>query len=637
MAMLIQQAFILLFFWLSSSSLVWAASDYRQWIDDIQLRLDKTAQLYQQQQHDKARIEVQMAYFELFENLEGPIRINVSAQKSYQMESMFGEIRRMIGVAKSQAEVEAKIHALKNELAAVLPVLNGGHKLTAEQQYRVYGNNAIIANWQQYFKMIDDLLAEVVSEYQNGDYDKARQIVQQAHWQGFKNSEMEISVRLHRSARQAATINQQFNALASQVQQPDQLNAVAWNITELLQQIEDILPGLPDIQDTQTTPQQTATEDTDPGTDWAKVASRINQAIDDAIAQYQRGEIVPAMLAVQNVYFDQFEASGMESRTGSRDVAFKSALEGHFTHLVGLIKAGKSVEQLKVEANALEQDLVNAVRMLSHGSETSWSLFLYSVLIIVREGLEALLIVATIIAWLVKNQHQDKLVFIRQSVFAALLASVVTAIIFKWLFTSAGQSREVLEGVTMLIAVVILFSMSYWLLSKIESRHWKAWLQGKFSDSLGSGSIIGLWLASFLAVYREGAETVLFYFALAGDASDAKGHFAILAGFISGSLILLMVYLLMRFTVVKLPLKLFFIVTSSFMYLMAFVFAGKGMLELIEGKLFEPTILPGIPEMSVLGIYPYVETLVPQLFLLIAALVAVWMMQWRSGRTRVAC
>lgn len=112
--------------------------------------------------------------------------------------------------------------------------------------------------------------------------------------------------------------------------------------------------------------------------------------------------------------------------------------------------------------------------MLGEGEETQWSLLLYSLMIIVREGLEALLIVAAIVAYMVKNNHQDKLPLIRQSVIVALVASVITAVIFQLLFTNSGASRELLEGITMLIAVVMLFFMSYWLLSKVEARHWKA-------------------------------------------------------------------------------------------------------------------------------------------------------------------
>ncbi|MCL2894446.1 FTR1 family iron permease [Brenneria tiliae] len=624
--------------WLFGSSLALAATDYASFIQDIESRLDKTAQLYQQQQPDEARTEVQMAYFEVFENLEGPIRINISAQKSYQLEAAFGEIRRMIGEEKPLADVQAKVSWLKGELNAVLPVLADGHRLVAQQQHGAYDNSDIALYWQQSFKIIDDQLAQAISEYQDGDYARASQSVQQAHYQGFKNSEMEMSVRQNRSAQQAAAINQQFSSLITLANQPDQLTEVAYRVTTLLQDIEDLLPGLPTTRDSQPV---SATADVDgapgaadvPDANWAKISDDINQAILAAIEKYRQGEVKPAMIAVQDAYFDLFEATGMENKVGSRNAAFKSTLEGYFTRMVSLMNAGQPVEQLHLQAEALRQDLANAVAMLGEGGDTHWSLLIYSLLIIVREGMEALLIVAAIVAYLVKNNHQDKLPLIRQSVYIALLCSVITAVIFQLLFTNSGASRELLEGVTMLIAVVMLFFMSYWLLSKVEARHWKAYLDGKLSHSLSSGSLVGLWLTSFLAVYREGAETVLFYYALVGDASNMAGHLSILAGFAIGCVILVIAYLIMRFTVVKLPLKPFFMFTGCFMYLMAFVFAGKGVLELIEGKLFEPTLLTGVPEISGLGIYPYVETLIPQGVLLVAALAALWIMRRRRAST----
>ncbi|KAA9000476.1 FTR1 family iron permease [Affinibrenneria salicis] len=628
---------LVLCYWLLTCSMAVAATDYQPFIQDIQGRLDKTAALYQQQKTDEARTEVQMAYFEVFENLEGPIRINISAQKSYQLEATFGEIRRMISVGQPQAEVQAKINWLKTELDNVLPVLSDGHRLVAQQQHGAYDNNDIALYWQQSFKTIDDLLAEAVSQYQSGDYPKASQSVQQAHYQGFKNSEMEMSVRQNRSSRQAAAINQQFSALIALTARPDQMSEVAYRVTELLQDIEDVLPGLPTTRDSQPVSAQPAAQADSavdaaaaPDANWAQVSSNINQAIGAAIDQYRGGQAKAAMMAVQDAYFDLFEASGMENKIGSRDATFKSTLEGYFTRLVSLMKAGQPIEQIEAQAQALQSDLANAVAMLGEGGETHWSLLLYSLMIIVREGLEALLIVAAIVAYLVKNNQQDKLALIRQSVYVALLCSVITAVIFQLVFTNAGASREMLEGITMLIAVVMLFFMSYWLLSKVEARHWKAYLEGKLSHSLNSGSMLGLWLTSFLAVYREGAETVLFYYALVGDASNTAGHLSILAGFLIGCVILFIAYLLMRYTVVKLPLKPFFMFTGCFMYLMAFVFAGKGVLELIEGKLFEPTLLSGVPELSWLGIYPYVETLIPQVILLAAALAALWFMRRRN-------
>ncbi|POP42652.1 iron permease [Superficieibacter electus] len=612
-----------------------AATNYAPYINDIEQRLDKTAELYQQQKSHEARREVQSAYFEVFENLEGPIRINFSARKSYEMESTFGEIRRMIGEGKPIAEVQARIDELKKALREVEPVLDGGHRLVAEEQHNALNREDIAVYWQNSFRTIDDLLAQAVNDYQAGNFSAASQHVQQAHYQGFKNSEMEMSVRQNRSAKDAASINQQFTALIALTAQPDHLNDVSYQVTTLLQDIEDTLPGLPTTREEQTVnaPQEQRDAPADSNAtrvDWASVASGINQSIASAIAHYQNGSAADAILDVQDTYFDRFEASGMENKIGSRDAAFKTRLEGYFTRMVGLMKAGQPVEKIHAEAAALQQDLTKAVTLLGEGEETQWSLLLYSLMIIVREGLEALLIVAAIVAYMVKNNHKDKLPLIRQSVFVALVASVVTAIIFQLLFTNSGASRELLEGFTMLIAVVMLFFMSYWLLSKVEARHWKAWLEGKLSHSLSRGSLVGLWLTCFLAVYREGAETVLFYYALIGDAQNLSGHMAIGAGFVIGCVVLLIAWLIMRYSVVRLPLKPFFMFTGSLMYLMAFVFAGKGVLELVEGKLFQPTLIPGVPEISWLGIYPWLETLLPQALLLIAALVALWVMRRRS-------
>ena len=161
------------------SSLSSAADNYQQWVQDIENRLDKTANLYAQNNVDDARTEVQMAYFEVFENLEGPIRINFSAQKSYQMEATFGEIRKMIGEGQPLQQVQAKIDGLKAELQEVLPSLTEGHQLNASAQHSVYDNGQIAAHWQTSFKTIDDLLAEGLTAYIAGDFAKAKKLMQQ--------------------------------------------------------------------------------------------------------------------------------------------------------------------------------------------------------------------------------------------------------------------------------------------------------------------------------------------------------------------------------------------------------------------------------------------------------------------------
>lgn len=614
------------------SQLVFAQDNYQQWVADITARLDKTTALLQQNKPDDARTEVQMAYFEVFENLEGPIRINFSAQKSYQMEATFGEIRKMIGEGKSFDEIQAKINGLKQALQEVLPSLTAGHQLNADGQHGVYQNNEILPYWQQSFKTIDDRFAQGIEAYEQGDFAKAKETFQQAQYEGYKNSEMEMAIRTHRSAEQSAAINQQFYNLIRLSEQPDQISELGYQSTNLLQDIEELLPNLPATREEQKVQNNAPQADETVEQDWQKIADQVNLGMQQAISLYEKGEQKKAILTVQDTYFDVFENSGMENKIGSRDSNFKAELEGYFTRMVSLMKANQG-DKLQTQANGLAENLAKAVTMLQGGEQSDWSLFLYSLLIILREGLEALLIVAAIVAYLVKNNHQDKLPTIRQSVYMALIASVITAVIFQLIFENSGQNRELLEGFTMIIAVVMLFMMSYWLLSKVEAQNWKRYLEGKLSTALTAGSLAGLWLTSFLAVYREGAETVLFYYALAGDAKSAVGLGYLFAGFLVGAFLLAICYFIMRYSVVKLPLKPFFMFTGSFMYAMAFVFAGKSVLELIEGKLFEPTLVNGVPEISWLGIYPYVETLVPQGILIIAALFAFAVMKYQSKKS----
>ena len=621
-------------FILGLSQQLFAQDNYQQWVFDITNRLNNTEQLNKENKIDDAKTEVQMAYFEVFENLEGPIRINFSAQKSYQMEATFGEIRKMIGEGKPISEIQAKIEWLKKELQEVLPSLIEGHQLNADGQHGVYDNAEIKPYWQQSFKTIDDLVAQAITYYENGDFSNAKKTFQQAQYDGYKNSEMEMSVRTNRSSEISSAINQQFYNLIRLSEQPDQMTEIAYQSTQLLQDIEEQLPNLPTTREEQNaqamqSDAQTANDNADQ--DWAKISTDINQRIQQAIVLYQQGDAKKAMLSVQDTYFDVFENSGMENKIGSRDSNFKAELEGYFTRLVSLMKAGQG-DKLQDQAVGLSQNLAKAVEMLQGGEQSDWSMFLYSLLIILREGLEALLIVAAIVAYMVKNNHHDKLPIIRQSVYVALVASVVTAFIFQLIFENSGQNRELLEGFTMIIAVFMLFSMSYWLLSKVEAQNWKRYLEGKLSTALTAGSLFGLWLTSFLAVYREGAETVLFYYALIGDAKSAVSLAYLFAGFVSGAILLAICYFIMRYSVVKLPLKPFFMFTGSFMYVMAFVFAGKSVLELIEGKLFEPTLVAGVPEISWLGVYPYVETLVPQAILILAAIFAFFVMKYQSKK-----
>lgn len=352
--------------------------------------------------------------------------------------------------------------------------------------------------------------------------------------------------------------------------------------------------------------------------DWNAVAAKIDAGVARAVDLAKRREGGAAADLLQSMDSDVFEGSGMEARLGSRDAALKAVIEGHLGKSIALAKGAQS-GGLALEAAALESDLHRAASLLAgERSGDPASLFGYALLIVVREGFEAMLILTAVVAYLVKTGHGEKQRVIGSSVVVALLASAATAIVLSLAFRGAAGSQGVLEGGTLLVAAAVLFSMSYWLISKAEAQKWSAYIKGKVEGSLSSGSMTALWLASFLAVYREGAETVLFYQALTAGA-NAAGLFAIGAGFGLGCLALGALYWGMRAGALRLPVRPFFQATGLLLYLMAFVFAGKGVMELVEAKVFTPTLVRWAPELPALGIYPYSQSLAPQLLLLIAA------------------
>jgi high-affinity iron transporter len=189
----------------------------------------------------------------------------------------------------------------------------------------------------------------------------------------------------------------------------------------------------------------------------------------------------------------------------------------------------------------------------------------------------------------------------------------------------------------MVVATVVLFYVSYWLLSKMEVVKWNQFVKGKVHDALTSGSALALAGAAFLAVYREGFETVLFYKALFVSGGTAGGALPVLAGMAVGGAILVAVYVAIHRFGVRLPLKPFFGITSAFLYYMAFVFAGKGIAELQEGSLVTTTVLHWAPRVPAFGIYPTVESLAAQGLLIVLALVALtWTFVIEPRRVRAA-
>lgn len=299
----------------------------------------------------------------------------------------------------------------------------------------------------------------------------------------------------------------------------------------------------------------------------------------------------------------------VESNLITRDRELGIKLESEFSRYRGEIKRGAPMEHVEKLNNEILLDLSKGLELLKN--EVGFSgLFIQSLSIIVREGFEVILIIAALIAFLRKSRNEARIKHIHMGVVAGIFASFLTAYIIHEILHLSAVSQEALEGWIMLVAVAILFWVSYWLVSKIDNKRWQEYINKKMRGALSQGNAITLAAVAFISVYREGFETVLFYKALFLYAGDTTG--GIIPGFFAGCLILAGVFYLINQLGMRIPIKWFFGFTSALLYFMAFTFMGKGIHVLQMGEQVSMTIAESLPSISWLGMYPTWETFIAQ-------------------------
>ena len=595
------------------------AANYNNYVEDIKGRFDKAYHLYNSGNDKEAKAVLSSAYFEVFENLEGPIRINISAKKSYLMESQFTNLRKMVKKKVTPEELKEAMDNLQAELHEVLPQINGGTELIAEG---IDGDEPILKTptqekkinltWQKAIEYIQNSLDKSLVAYLPENSKKARSFVQNAQFEGYRNSGIETAIRKNVSSYAEQEMQKKFTSLIHFMHTKPTKELVKVEIDSLISSLSKLARGLPLVDVARVVETKVKVKK-----DFSKVLDNINKEFDKAFYVYEKGNKKEAITIVQNTYFDIFEASGMEIALGAKNVTLKVEIESYFSKIIALIKNGSSIEDIKNEFSKMQTLLNEGLNILNGENKNFLTLFIYSLTIILREGFEALLIVTAIIAYLVKSGNGHRLNIVYSSLFTAIGLSFVTAFVMNIIFGSAAaENREILEGSVMLVASALLLYVSYWLLSNASAQKWTNYIKQQVKESLDDNSVKALWFTVFLAVYREGAETVLFYQALIVDASTPTDYMALSSGFAVGLLALIILYFIMKFTAIKLPIKPFFIFTGIFIYIMAFMFIGRAVMEFVEGKIIEPTLITGIPTISFIGIYPYMESLIPQAIVL---------------------
>ena len=668
--------------------------------------INESISLYEKGDNLGAKKLAEDAYFQHFENMEGPAARNVG-RRAISMERKFTTLRRYYKEKIDIKKIKALVDGLYFDLDEVVPLIQNGFKLSAEvgdtnfdqekaklsareaEKGRMAAADDIFAringestrtndenssaeieissqkqeqhnqtqNEQNVEKMAqkDDISTlasndEAVANLQNATaidpklqalYDnislkfdetaiafrekniaESKRLLDDALFNDYRNSKLEIAINKFTKNGLDQQIQQSIRKVRSELDSNITERDLRAKFEEIENKLFDALLLIPNDQISQIRVAgfDTTTQNT---TDYKSVASEISQATNKLLQNYGDVATKASIDELQAIYLDTFEATGMENKVGAIDTSLKLKIESYFTKGVALIKSSAPKDELKKCFDELNELVAIAAEKTS--SSTPWVLFLSSFSILLREGLEALIIIVAIVSFLIQSGNKKRLNLVYSAIFSGVFLSFVTAFVIYYAFRSvAGQFRELLEGVTFLIAVFLLLYVAFWMLHKASDQKWTTSLKTKASGAISSGESKALWISVFLAVFREGAECVLFYQALLFDANTSADFGAIFGGLGVAFATLIVLYFALKTGAIKIPVKLFFSATSYVIFVLCVIFTGKGIAELIEGKIFTPTFT-GIKfgQIPDLGIYPYYETIIPQILVCATIIIGV--------------
>ncbi|KAB8288339.1 iron permease FTR1 [Bifidobacterium ramosum] len=511
--------------------------------------------------------------------------------------------------------------------------------------------------WSAVAKAIDDQLQDGLKEYTSGNTAGSTSKFMAAYNTIYIASNFTAVVRDSVSSDKQAAQQQAFQDIQN-------LSYTAGNDDQLKQKITDLVNDLTataqqlDANTSLANPKQYAEDlqaqiakerkeldakkKKNPGKgnrSWTDVANEMTPILDNAYKAYAAGDGAKGATLVNNAYYQYYEKLGFEKNVMNAISGDRvSQVEYQFKMCRKSMNTGADLKSTKKLIDDLKAMLVKDAGILDGGAadkEGGFTKLITSAvgqafLILIREGLEALLVVAAVVAYLVKSGNKRFTKWIYLGVLAGLAGAGVVAVIFVLAFGGSGPIQEIMEGVCALVAMGMLLWTSNWMLNKSSVEAWNRYIRNKTEaavksvsaqveagDHVAFSTVISLAMLSFLAVFREGAETVIFYQSIYTMSQDTHGMWV---GGIAAAVVLVIIFFVIRFTSVKIPIGPFFLVTSILMSVLVVVFAGGGVHSLIEGDALPATYLQGVPTNDWLGFYPYVECIVAQVIAAIAVI-----------------
>jgi high-affinity iron transporter len=333
----------------------------------------------------------------------------------------------------------------------------------------------------------------------------------------------------------------------------------------------------------------------------------------EALAAYEKGDRDAAQELAVSAYLEGFEIA--ESGLDNVDHELRMKIEREMMALRKSISDGISPAELRKQVSHVDDLLSSAGELISGGGLSPTAAFISALIILLREGLEAILLLAAIVAFITRTGRRDALPWVHAGWIGALALGAVTWMVATYFISISGANRELTEGVTALVACAMLLYVGYWLHGKAQAQAWSHFLRDQVDSALEKRTLRTMAAVSFIAVYREIFEVVLFYEALWVQAGDA-GHSAVGGGIITAAVLLAITgWAIFRYSV-RLPIGPFFTAMSLLLALMAVAFAGQGIKALQEAGIVGSHEVPFFT-VTMLGIHPTAQTLAAQVLAIV--------------------
>lgn len=349
--------------------------------------------------------------------------------------------------------------------------------------------------------------------------------------------------------------------------------------------------------------------------------------LNESLAAYRAGNHEEAKRLALAAYLDGFEP--VEPILSARNASLLAKVEREMGELRAAIAAHRDPAEIGAKVVGIQSLFDEAEATLAPDQASGASAFLGAFTILLREGLEALLIVVAMLAFLSKADRSEMTRPVHIGWISALVAGGLTWWVATSLISVSGASRELTEGFGSLLAAAVLLFVGIWMHGKSQAGQWQRYIREKLHNALARESGWFLFSLAFIAVYREVFETILFFTAMASDGNVGSVVAGAIVGFASLAAIAVA---MLRFSR-RLPIGKFFTYSSALIAVLAVVLAGKGVAALQEAGLIAIHPMPALPRISILGIFPTMQGILAQVATLAALAIG---FGWNRRSSRLA-